>query len=921
MSIINEEALKERARKLYTVPTELTQAEVAAMTGACLATITSTQPVLSPHYVQNGNLFVLNVAVSALTPAERFQILECLNRPNGIKLVLVAVSGAQAKLEVHFFNKNYLNRFIAEAMSDPTAPARMFPLSGGHRLPAGQATGQVRVVGVAVHADADKAALVLTIEPIGDYSTYTLSINTSAFAGEPIVIDPMFNDINFKFRPGCFSSNCAPDWETHQAPQQQPVINYLAKDFDSFRHTMIAAMMERVPGWQPTSEADLDQVLLELFSASADELSDYQDRVMNEAYLSTARKRVSLARHARLMDYHIHQGNQASTWLAMKFDFQSAPPANQEYHLTEKFPLWSGDSENPFSPNAAQDSSAIIFTTRDTLFVHPLLNQMSLYTWSDSIPSLAAGSTTADLKLFFGDGTPANDHASALTVQDLIREGKLKHLLIQQWLNPATGRRGGRDPNKRQLLRLVSGIQGAEALHDPLTGAMPATAEWFVRVRWREEDKLKSNYCFTIECEENKIENVSLFHGHLVEAHHGRPMNAVFKEPGTLIANAREFYYERTRWGTLCVLPENSLAYRDTTPGGDVPPRSTLALTVSLPGGGDDVWDEVPSLIHSDTSDENGDHFVVETDEEAQSVIRFGNGTSAKGGNGKELPENAVVRCEYQIGRGLDGNVGADKVSNFDAKIPSIFIPQPDGTRHFLTTAQASVVGCWNPFDVTGGRAPEPAAEIVRRVPEAYRQRQLRAVTLQDYVNRAQELAEVSRASARYAWTGSWRTVQMTIDPVSTTRLDDALRQKLARHLDAVRLIGEDLEIRPPRFVPLDIRVTICVHPDFWPEDVRLALEQEFSDGWTPDGRMGFFHPDSWTFGQSLHASQIVGRVQRIEGVEHVINVKLGRWNEVMPNAGDEIANLRPNEIIQVLNDPDHMENGFIGFEVRGGRQ
>ena len=36
-------------------------------------------------------------------------------------------------------------------------------------------------------------------------------------------------------------------------------------------------MMDRIPGWEPTSEADLDQVLIDLFSAAGDELSDYQD--------------------------------------------------------------------------------------------------------------------------------------------------------------------------------------------------------------------------------------------------------------------------------------------------------------------------------------------------------------------------------------------------------------------------------------------------------------------------------------------------------------------------------------------------------------------------------------------------------------------------------------------------------------------
>jgi hypothetical protein len=87
--------------------------------------------------------------------------------------------------------------------------------------------------------------------------------------------------------------------------------------------------MSHLPGWNSTSEADLDQVLLELFSVAADELSDYQDRVMNEAYLVTSKKRVSLARHARLMNYFIHQGNQAQTIVALN--------VNQEFGLDDIF--------------------------------------------------------------------------------------------------------------------------------------------------------------------------------------------------------------------------------------------------------------------------------------------------------------------------------------------------------------------------------------------------------------------------------------------------------------------------------------------------------------------------------------------------------------------------------------------------------
>ncbi len=858
------------------------------------------------------------------------------NGLNGFRLILVDLPGPdEAIMTIHFQNDEGLD----DILSDPGAPKIIFPITGGHRAIAGPGAGQVQVTAIAALLDAMSVRLPnilqLTVRPIGDYSTYTLHLNFTH-------IDPLFSEIDFKFRPGCFNL-CAPDWERPPAPKPDPVIDYLAKDYESFRHTMIAAMMQRVPDWQPTSEADLDQTLLELFSAAADELSDYQDRVMNEAYLSTARKRVSLARHSRLMDYHIHQGNQASTWLALEL-------ADEEISvLHEHFLSWAGLNLN--------GSSAVVFMSRDArqqLFsmdlsfqgdlnagsfslalrnrfeangvilsatvsilvkdagerwliidsvahqtyvvkevgsqlnvykpaLHFLLNQMGLYTWSDAIPALAAGSTTADLLLSVSGQTAVD------TVRDLIRDCTIQYLLIQEHLNPSTGREAGRDPVKRQLLKLLPGDQGAESLQDPLTGA------WFLRVRWEEKDKLKNNYCFTVNCPGGAVDDVSLFHGNLVQVYHGRRVETVFTEPGAPLAAPDRLHYQRTeRWGTLCRLPEGPLAYRETAPGGEEPVKSTLEVEVLVPGSGSTEWHEFISLIHSD---ENDDHFLVETDEEGRSLIRFGNG-----GNGRDLREQAEVHCAYQIGNGLDGNIGADKLSQFDRAV----FPEIDK--------------CWNPFDVTNGRAPELAVEIIRRAPEAYRYRQLRAVTLKDYVNRAQELPEVSRAAARYAWTGSWRTVQIAIDPAGATELNDDLRLKIASHLDVVRLLGEDLELRPPRFVPLEIHLALCLHPDYWPEDVKSLLEQEFSDGFTPDGRMGFFHPDLWTFGQELRPSQILGRAQAVEGVEHVIALTMKRWNEATPGA-QEVITVGANEIILVKNNPDHLEEGFMFFDVRGGRQ
>jgi hypothetical protein len=101
------------------------------------------------------------------------------------------------------------------------------------------------------------------------------------------------------------------------------------------------------------------------------------------------------------------------------------------------------------------------------------------------------------------------------------------------------------------------------------------------------------------------------------------------------------------------------------------------------------------------------------------------------------------------------------------------------------------------------------------------------------------------------------------------------------------------------------------------------VLEQEFSDGYTPDGRRGFFHPDNWTFGQTLHASEIEGRLQSVAGVDHVISIDMHRFGRPASTTVPGPASLEVgvDEIIEVDNDPDHLERGAIEFDLQGGRR
>ena len=811
---------------------------------------------------------------------------------NGLELVFVelvpAAAPTQAKLTLTFHNTIAVAE-IDDAINVGGVPVTdVFTLTGGTRIVGGSRAGQLRVTEVAAGPDAQ--SLVLTTSSIGDYSTYSLDVAFENASGDTL-IDPLLASIPFKFRPGCFNLNCAPTFETGTPAADQPVIDYLARDFDSIKHVLINAMRARVPQWEPTSEVDLDMVILDLIAADADELCDFQDRVMQEAYLGLARKRVSLARHARLMDYHIHQGNQASTWLVAEVDSNLTIPAGTG--------VWTGEKW--------EDRGTVVFVTeadRDCLVD---LNRLELYDWGGVATALDAGATEAELAL------PSSLNpllqGDAETLRDHLRRPDVTHLVIEEVLNPETGRVNGRDTTKRQLLNLLDDDSVADVGYDPVAG------HFFVRVRWREADRLTRRYCFITRCPgQPPTSGVSLFHGNLVTANQGRPHRLVARPPTEDLgpSDAKSFvrydevHWEATSWGTVVDVLQAPLAYRDTPPGGEAAPVSSAVVSVS---GFSGPWEEHIDLIESEDGDQ---HYQVETDEVNLSRLRFGNGV-----NGMQLDNDATVICEYQVGGGAAGNVGSDTITGFDpAPLPDLKVLR-------------------NPFDVVNGRDLEPRDEIIRRVPEAYRARQLRAVTLADYVARAEELPGVAHAYARYAWTGSWRTVQVSIDPAGTTVLDEPARREIAAHLDAVRLIGEDLEVRPARFVALDIVMTLCAHPNYWPEDLDIELQRTFSAGYTAHGAPGFFNPDSWTFGQPLYASQLIGRALAVTGIDRALSVAMRRWNagtgpsttvvtidpDDLPEDTPEFIAVQPFEIIQVANDPDHLERGRIIFDIRGGRR
>ena len=109
--------------------------------------------------------------------------------------------------------------------------------------------------------------VILTLDSEGDFSIYTLTVSGPK-------IDPFFSSAKLRFRLACDDRfdcrQAAPPAATE--PELPVTIDYLTKDYASFRQALLDFIPTRLPGWTERSEADIGMMLLELFAATADNL-------------------------------------------------------------------------------------------------------------------------------------------------------------------------------------------------------------------------------------------------------------------------------------------------------------------------------------------------------------------------------------------------------------------------------------------------------------------------------------------------------------------------------------------------------------------------------------------------------------------------------------------------------------------------
>ena len=164
-----------------------------------------------------------------------------------------------------------------------------------------------------------------------------------------------------------------------------------------------------------------------------------------------------------------------------------------------------------------------------------------------------------------------------------------------------------------------------------------------------------------------------------------------------------------------------------------------------------------------------------------------------------------------------------------------------------------------------------------------------------------------------------------TVDPIADVAKEqdkaEGLKKDLADFVDRYRMAGHDLEFNDPHYVSLEIELHVCVKDDYFRSDVRQNLLQLFGTGVLPDGRRGLFHPDNFTFGQSVLLGPLYAAAHRVPGVASVEIAKFQRQGTGDPSylMKGELP-LGRLEIARLDNDPNFPEHGVLRLDIHGGR-
>ncbi|MER5556025.1 putative baseplate assembly protein [Streptomyces sp. NPDC002793] len=407
------------------------------------------------------------------------------------------------------------------------------------RVDGGRRVTGIEAVEVTVEREEDPELddrLLVTVDRTGDTSRYRLSVVETDPYGRPGTepfpgFDQRYHRAEFAFRTDCSTPfDCAEDPAGGDpGPRAEaPVIDYTARDYDSVRRLILDRLALTTPDWVERNPADLGVTLVELLAHTADRISYHQDAVATEAYLDTARRRVSVRRHVRLIDYPMHDGCNARALVTVEVTKRlTLLPGTFRFAAVDV--RTPGLRDRPETGTVLDDGELAVLAERGAVEVfepvvdaepadlRPAHNTIRFWTWGDEVCALPKGAVSATLRDAWTD-KKCTERSLALAPGDL--------LVFEEVRGARSGTPGDADPAHRQAVRLTSVTPGMDEL-----AGRPV-----LEITWARQDALTFPVCLSTrggpDCA--PVADVSVARGNVVLVDHGRSLTFGGARPETV---------------------------------------------------------------------------------------------------------------------------------------------------------------------------------------------------------------------------------------------------------------------------------------------------------------------------------------------------------------------------------------------------
>ena len=154
-----------------------------------------------------------------------------------------------------------------------------------------------------------------------------------------------------------------------------------------------------------------------------------------------------------------------------------------------------------------------------------------------------------------------------------------------------------------------------------------------------------------------------------------------------------------------------------------------------------------------------------------------------------------------------------------------------------------------------------------------------KAVTLDDFEQLAIETPGVSIARVKALWNNNCVQIVVVPETVQTAKPHgkpltvEEIKSRVYRHLDKRRILTALIEVIDPEYVTVFVKTTIKIKPRASAKCVKRRIKEMLRDFFNPIGKDGL----AWPFGRNVYASEVISKIEDIEGVDRVQDLVLSK--------------------------------------------